>query len=519
MTNKFEKALETISKGGAVVLFGSFLAKGLAFLSKAIVAKYYGPNGLGLLALALMLLGISTKLSTGGLNAAVKKFLPKFQVNENDTRVSGTILTVLCISLLISGFAGALIYFFSYQISVVLFKTESLVPLLKVFALLIPLQSTLVLLSHIFLAFKKTSLKVTLRDIGEHLSHLLLFLLVIGLGGTILAISYTYLLTGMILVFTSLVILEKKVYPFFENLKSKSPSFMPSKIMSYSLPLLFSGLFVLTMGWTDTFMLGFYKTEDVVGIYNWVLSMSLMLLIFLNSINQIFFPVISDLHANKSYGELAGTFGTVLRWIFFLTFPIFLFLITFARPILSAFFPKYVPGWRALIILGIGMMFRAGLGPVGHTLKTYNETGFIFKMNAVLLPLNIGLNIVLIPQIGLEGAALATVTVFMLNNIIEMWKVRKTISFDIDVNSYVKYTAASLIPLTLFYLLYRFLFVNWWTLIVSLIIYLLVYLLISLRIGGLKKEDIALFEVFDVIMGKLGLNWIKISDRMKKYLR
>ncbi|MBS3781852.1 MAG: flippase [Candidatus Thermoplasmatota archaeon] len=518
MTDRFEKVLETISKGAAIVLFGSFLAKGLAFLSKAILAKYYGPNGLGLIALALMILGITTKLSAGGFDAALKKFIPKFLVDDDQKKVSGTMLTVLLISLLLSGTTGVFIYLFSYQISVTLFNSQSLSPLLKIFALLIPLQSLLVLLSHIFLAFERTKIKVTFRDIGEHLSHFLLFLVVIGIGGSIVNIAYTYLLTGAILVFLSFVVLEKKVYPFLKILASRSAAFIPKKILGYSLPLLFSGIFVLGMGWTDTFMLGFYKTEDVVGIYNLVLSVSLLLLIFLHSINQIFFPVISDLHAKKEFDGLARTFGTVLRWIFFLTFPFFLFLIVFAEPILTIFFPKYVPGWRALVILGIGMMFRAGLGPVGHTLKTYSETHFIFKMNAVLLPLNVGLNIVLIPVIGLEGAAIATATVFIINNIVEMWKVRTIISFDLSFISYLKYTIASVSPLIVLYLFYHFFFVNWWLLISTFAVYLLVYLLISIKIGGMKKEDIVLFRVFDIIMDKLGLKWFKVAHRMEKYL-
>ncbi len=521
MTDRFEEALDTISKGGAVVLFGSFLAKGLAFLSKAALAKYYGPKGLGLLALALMILGITTKLSAGGFNAAIKKFIPKFLVDNDDEKVSGAMLTVLIISLIISVSAGVLIYALSYTISVRIFHNSSLIPLLKIFAFFIPFQSTLILLSHIFLAFKKTTLKVLLRDIGEHLSHFILFLGVIALGGSIVSITFTYLLTGIILVLISIVVLEKKVYPFFKNIgnSSKSPPLMPKKILKYSLPLLFSSIFVLTMGWTDTFMLGFYKSEHVVGIYNWALSISLLLLIFLNSINQIFFPVISDLHAQNKFEELAKTFGTVLRWIFLLTFPFFAYLIIFAKPVLSVFFPKFTAGWRALFILGIGMMFRAGLGPVGHTLKTYNETRFIFKMNTVLLPLNIVLNIILIPMIGLEGAALATASVFILNNIVEMKKLQTLISFKLSLSIYLKYAVSVVGPLLLIYLFYRFIFVNWWVMISTFIVFLLCYFVSLIRIGAVKEEDLPLFKVVDIILARVGLGRIKVSKIVERFVR
>jgi len=520
ISKRMEESLSTISKGGAIALIGAMIGRGLGFINRALIAKFFGPAGLGVLALGLMWLTVFSRLSSGGFRSALKKFIP-LHLNDNDEKmVNSTIFTIFSISLTISISGGAFLFLFSEFIAINIFDSEPLVPILKTIAILIPVQVLLKLITESFLAFKNTRYKVIFRDIGMQVLRLPMIIGIVLIGGTILNVAMVYVVSTILLIIASLIVFEKKVYPFLKKQKNSIDNleFTPKRILNYSLPLLFSASLMIIMGKADTFMLGYFTTKEWVGIYNLILPIAAILTLFLISINQIFFPVISHLHAENNIEDLSETFSTVLRWDFMLTFPFFVFVVFFSKPLLSVFFEDYVAGWRALIILSIGMMFRSGLGPVGHTLETFGKTNFIFKINSILVLINIALNFFLIPIYGIEGAATATAVAYSLNNIIQMAKVRTLFDFEVNWNIYGKYLISSLIPVFIAYLILKYTFTNWWILIIIGIGFLISNFVLLLVNRGFKNEDRYLFKTIDIILEKFGLGKIKIEKIVEKRL-
>lgn len=514
-----EKALSTISQGGVIILMGGIIMRGLGFLNRVIIAKFFGPSSLGLLALGLMWISIISKLSLGGFPSALKKFVPIHLTDDEDRMVRSTIFTVFTISVSLSIIGGSLLFIFSKYISVSIFNSKALIPILRIIAILIPFQVIYALLTNLFLTFKKVKYRTILK-IGYNILKLLMVILVVFIGGTILNVTMAYLFTVIILVLIGTIILEKKVYPFLKKQTKSDGSltFTPKRILNFSMPLLFSAALIMIMGKADTFMLGYFTNEELVGIYNLVLPLAFMLLIFLRSINQIFFPVISQLHADKKLDELSRTFTTVLRWDFLLTFPFFVFLCIFSKPILNVFFPEYVEGWKALSILSVGMMFRSGFGPVGNILKTFGRTKFIFKINLVLVGINLGLNVILIPIYGLAGAATATAIAFSLNNILEMWKVRDLLKLRIIKNLYGKYFISSLFPAILIFVILTFVNPNRLWILILFSIYISLNFVLLLLLGGFIHKDIYLFETLDLILRKLKIQKVSFKSFVEKYI-
>ena len=160
---KFEKALGTISRGGAIILVGGFIAKGFGFIHQAFIAKYYGPSALGLLALALMWVTIATRFSTGGFPAALKKFLPIHIIKKDNLSFNNTVFTIFLLSLLFCTPFSILLFIFSDFIANHIFNIEDLAPILKIIAFVIPIHSLMVLIQQIFLSLKKLKKKLYLK--------------------------------------------------------------------------------------------------------------------------------------------------------------------------------------------------------------------------------------------------------------------------------------------------------------------------------------------------------------------
>ncbi len=515
---RMDQALSTISKGGFMILAGGMIGRGFGFLNRALIAKFFGPSALGLLALGLMWLGIIRTLSVGGFRSALKKFIPLSLKRNDDLMVRSTIFTIFFISLSLSLIGAFLLFIFSNYIALTIFNNSSLIPILKIIAILIPTQVLLTLITNLFLSFKNTKYKVILKDMGNQILKLPFIILIAFIGGTVLNLAMAYLLTALILVMVGFIILEKKVYPIFKKQEKfdRNIQFTPKRILTYSLPLLFSAGLWMIMFRADTFMLGYFSNEKIVGIYNLMLPIAGILTIFLTSTNHIFFPVISHLHAEKKFEELSDAFRTVLRWDFLLTFPFFIFLAFFSKPLLLGFFPNYVSGWKALTILSIGMMFRSGLGPVGQTLQCYEKTSFILKINSLIIVLNLILNFILIPIYGLIGAAIATSTAYSLNNILQILKVKKILDFEIEFSLYKKYLISSLIPGSFIFLILRYVPAYWWLVTILFFIFLVSNFLLLMLFNGFSDDDSYLLEIADILLKKIGFKKANLEKMIMK---
>jgi O-antigen/teichoic acid export membrane protein len=70
------------------------------------------------------------------------------------------------------------------------------------------------------------------------------------------------------------------------------------QLIKYSFPLLISSTLINIMDWTDTIILGFFKSTEVVGIYSAVIPLIGFLSMIIGSMGLAYIPV-----ASKIWGE------------------------------------------------------------------------------------------------------------------------------------------------------------------------------------------------------------------------
>jgi len=85
-----------------------------------------------------------------------------------------------------------------------------------------------------------------------------------------------------------------------------------------------------------------------------------------------------------------------------------LILILFGDFALRLFGAEFSVGYPALAILLCGQLIHAFCGPTGHMMAMTGLQDIYAKVITYSLFLNLGLNLVLIPKIGMLGAAIAS---------------------------------------------------------------------------------------------------------------
>jgi O-antigen/teichoic acid export membrane protein len=129
-------------------------------------------------------------------------------------------------------------------------------------------------------------------------------------------------------------------------------------------------------------------------------------------------PVFSDLETAKNQAEIKHLYTQITKWMTALTLPFVLFLVTFPNLILrTVFTPSFGRAGFALAIITVTFFTHVVAGANRQTLTALGDSTAVFKGMVGALFLNILLNILLIPQLGIEGAALATAISYGLLNV------------------------------------------------------------------------------------------------------
>jgi len=177
----------------------------------------------------------------------------------------------------------------------------------------------------------------------------------------------------------------------------------------------------------DTIMLTWLTNLKEVALYNIALPIMQIfqsLIIF----PTVFIPIASTLWQQgnkKQIGELTNGFITLIT---FLCWGIFIFTMILGKDIITILFStRYTDASTALVILCVGIAFFALSQFFIGTLNSIEKTKQSALIILVGLIINLTLNYILIPILGLNGAATATAISYFIVSIISYIQLRHNI--------------------------------------------------------------------------------------------
>ena len=237
---------------------------------------------------------------------------------------------------------------------------------------------------------------------------------------------YTFLafaLSIILIVFIEfIVVYESKIH--------KTPNVISSKaLIKTASPMLFSGLLLYLLNWTDVIMLGFMTNEKQVGIYNIAYKIGSVGFLVIVSVSTIITPRIAELYGNGNLHELKKLVHSSTRLISILTIPLVLVLVIGSEFVLSFFGKDVISGSSTLIIVAIGVLFSAIAGNVDQILNMTNNQVILRNITVFSFFINVTLNFLLIPIYGINGAAIASLISNVVINSLCVYYIKKKLGF------------------------------------------------------------------------------------------
>lgn len=408
-----------LKKGGLIFLF-RMISMSASFFTTWYISTVYGESILGRFSLALTVLQIIFLFFALGLPNAFLAFTGMF--NEDKLKkgflikATKIVLSVSIVPVLIT-FLGADI------IANQIFEKEALSIYFKIVAFAVPFMILHEIICYYFIS------------ISKHVIYgMLLFIVPNGLfalflvATTYLNLPEYYTFLDYVLAISSTVLIGFFV-AFYKCRKFDLPNLSSKEILRKSFPMMVGTMFLLLLNWTDILMLGKMETEANIGIYNTAFKIGYLALFFIASMNVVVMPKISELFHQDKVIEMKKIINRATQVVILLTVPLALGIMFFSKEILGLYGDGFILGSTSLIYITIGALFNAMTGNVDQILNLTNNQKKVRNVFFLGFVFNVLLNLILIPKLGIEGAALSSLITNIIVNSIFVYIIKKNLGF------------------------------------------------------------------------------------------
>ncbi len=443
----------SLLSGSGIVFIGLAIHLLLATATEVLAARYLGPVSYGLISWGVMVLNIGAILSGLGLNTAARRFVPIFVQSGDSASLRGTLILITSLT-----GSGAVVEFvlllvLASTLSLTVFQDVRELPVLTVFAFALPFWSLQKVLLGIAAGFKYPRMKALIEDLFVPAG----LLLVVALAATFrfrevgIAVGYAavYLLSAIVLG----GVIARTTAPAWTA--PVRPRFRFRETWNFSWPLIFTEPLVKCTGLIDILIVGSLASARDVGTYRVASDLAVIISFILTTFSFMYLPTVSGFLANQDRTHWGEMNARVAHWSMLLSFPVFAVFFFFPAEIIQMVYgPQYAAAAPVLRLLAVAYFGHTMVGFTAVNLVAAGKTRAQLVILWTSLALNIGACYVLIPRVGVVGAALASLlSLWSLNALalLVMWRALRIQPFskryfvNLVVLSAIAYAASSLL--------------------------------------------------------------------------
>ena len=423
---EFRRNFGQVSRHSAVFFLGTVFTMGATYLVKIYVARVLGAEQLGIYALGMTLVSLAQLFGVIGLPATAARYVAVYNGTGKFEELRGFLTRSVGTVTILNGLFSIALIFLGPWIGRRFYHSVGVGTYMPMFAVLVFLGALNVFYAQILAGFKDIAKRTVITNfIGSPIVivfTVLLLALGTGMWGYLAAQIINSLVVTALLVVAAWKMTPAPARFSFAPLPPLSPD-----VSSFTAAAFGMAALDFLVSQADKILLGFYLNPRLVGIYVLASTLSAFIPMILQSVNQIFAPVIADLHARGQNEVLRRLFQTLTKWVIGSTFPLALVITLFSPPLMRIFGADFVSGWPVLVIGAMGQLVNCVVGSVGYLLLMSGNQKRLMRVQFVMAAVSIVVNIVLIPVLGIVGAALAAATINVSSNLWNLSEVRKAL--------------------------------------------------------------------------------------------
>jgi O-antigen/teichoic acid export membrane protein len=417
-----------IAWAGAVNLLGGAIGSVIGLLLAAIVGRGLGTDGAGTYFLVVAVFMIVSNVAELGADTGLVRFAAAAratgQVRDEPGHVAIAIGPVLLGGVVVV--AVAVVWARQRSGDVV-----GLDPWLVVVAAILAVLSSLIAVAlSVARGLGDVLAYPVLQNIGLPLLRLLAVLVVVTAGGGVAAVLTAWMAPVPVVLVLAVVVAAVLLTRQAGGLR---PHRVPPaeqrratrRFWSFSATRGVSSAVEIMLEWIDVILVGALTSPEQAGIYAVVTRCARAGEVVQQAARIAVGPQISAALARGAVVEAREIYGLVTAAMIWLAWPFFIVLALFGDTILSAFGPGFGDGAVSLAVLSLAMALATAAGTVQTILLMGGRSAWQLADKSVALVVNIGLNLLLVPRWGIEGAAVAWAITIVADTLLVVYQVQK----------------------------------------------------------------------------------------------
>jgi O-antigen/teichoic acid export membrane protein len=432
-----------------VVFFGTILARALALAGEAIIIRSLAPDAFGQVALAYTVVLTVSQFALLGVPNGVTRLLSTERTREEELHVlrSGFLIVL-------TGATIVALAVFAFRSEIAALMNEGgMSPLLALFVPFILVAPIGKVAIAVLRARGRSARAMLSQKIGPRVGALSLFAVLALAGEPFYGAVAFWVMIPIVTACSALSFMSREL-SLLKIVRRLPDKKTVRELWSFSWPLAISASFLLFLSNLDVLMVGYFLSPVAVGYYRSVMPLRQVTRFVLLAFRFLFLPLATKYYDAGEFDELDELYTISTKWTVAATLPPVLAIALFSPTIVRLLFgAEYLPGAPVLTILTLGLFFVAVVGPTGPMIQAIDRPRAESISAAAGFVTNATLNVLLIPRLGIIGAAVATVVGYGVYNSVEVVVIyRETNTHPFSANSLKPIVPTTLVGLCLVWL-------------------------------------------------------------------
>jgi len=188
-------------------------------------------------------------------------------------------------------------------------------------------------------------------------------------------------------------------------------------IIDYSKYQIISRIGGKVYSWVDILVIGYFLSQAAVGQYEIAWRIASVVVLFSTSLSASILPKVSHWYKNGETEQIEKILPTMITFSMVPVIPAFFGTLLYSQEVLHYLFgPEYTSVWFILIVLMSYKPIQAIQSVIGPALLGIDKPDLAVRATVVSVFTNLVLNVLLVWQFGLIGAASATVVASIVSD-------------------------------------------------------------------------------------------------------
>lgn len=207
----------------------------------------------------------------------------------------------------------------------------------------------------------------------------------------------------------------------------RASNFSPRVYWRFCTPRAVTGVLQTALLRMDVLLVAAMSGPGQAAIYTSATRFLIVGQLVTQSVSMAVGPQLSGLLATRAREQANILYRMSTAWLILATWPVYLSCAAFAPLIMSIFGADYASGSSVIVVLSLTMLLAIACGLTDVLLTMAGKASWNLYNRGLALAVNVAVDLVLIPRIGIMGAAVGWACAIVVSNVVPVVQLRRSL--------------------------------------------------------------------------------------------